>query len=155
MAAVTEATAKRFFSSPLFAVVGASSNPAKFGHKVHAWYLNHDLPVTPINPASQFVDVNGEQHPTKPDVKALPQPKDTSVSIITHPGITLNVLKEAKSVGIPAVWLQPGTFDDEVLKFALEDGAFEAVVYGEGGRGSEGWCVLVDGEKAMKDAGKL
>jgi hypothetical protein len=33
MAAVTEATAKRFFSSPLFAVVGASSNPAKFGHK--------------------------------------------------------------------------------------------------------------------------
>lgn len=99
--------------------------------------------------------MNGEQHPTKPDVKALPQPKDTSVSIITHPGITLNVLKEAKSVGIPAVWLQPGTFDDEVLKFALEDGAFEAVVYGEGGRGSEGWCVLVDGEKALKDAGKL
>lgn len=29
----TEATARIFFSSPFFAVVGASSNPAKFGHK--------------------------------------------------------------------------------------------------------------------------
>ncbi|UKZ80962.1 hypothetical protein TrVFT333_008727 [Trichoderma virens FT-333] len=155
MAAVTEATAKRFFSSPFFAVVGASSNPAKFGHKVHAWYLNHDLPVTPINPASKTVTVNDEDYPTVPDVKSLPKPTETSVSIITHPGITLNVLKEAKSVGIPAIWLQPGTFDKEVLDFALADGTFEAVVYGEGGRGSEGWCVLVDGGKALKDAGKL
>ncbi|EHK24924.1 uncharacterized protein TRIVIDRAFT_230042 [Trichoderma virens Gv29-8] len=155
MAAVTEATAKRFFSSPFFAVVGASSNPAKFGHKVHAWYLNHDLPVTAINPASKTVTVNDEDYPTVPDVKSLPKPTETSVSIITHPGITLNVLKEAKSVGIPAIWLQPGTFDKEVLDFALADGTFEAVVYGEGGRGSEGWCVLVDGGKALKDAGKL
>lgn len=179
MAAVTEATAKRFFSSPFFAVVGASSNPAKFGHKgstqappscpliseqltnrslfftVHAWYLNHDLPVTPINPASKTVTVNDEDYPTLPDVKSLPKPTETSVSIITHPGITINVLKEAKSVGIPAVWLQPGTFDKDVLDFALADGTFEAVVYGDGGRGSEGWCVLVDGGKALKDAGKL
>lgn len=29
----TEATARSFFSSPYFAVVGASNNPAKFGHK--------------------------------------------------------------------------------------------------------------------------
>lgn len=29
----TEAAARSFFSSPLFAVVGASSNPAKYGHK--------------------------------------------------------------------------------------------------------------------------
>ncbi|KAL7932714.1 CoA binding domain-containing protein [Trichoderma chlorosporum] len=155
MAAVTEATAKRFFSSPFFAVVGASSNPAKFGHKVHAWYLNHDLSVTPINPASKTVTVNDEDYPTVPDVKSLPKPAETSVSIITPPGITINVLKEAKSVGIPAVWLQPGTFDKDVLDFALADGAFEAVVYGEGGRGSEGWCVLVDGGKALQDAGKL
>ena len=29
----TEAAARRFMSAPFFAVVGASSNPAKFGHK--------------------------------------------------------------------------------------------------------------------------
>ena len=65
------------------------------------------------------------------------------------------VLEEAKKLGVPSIWLQPGTFDDEVLKLALGQGAFQSVVYGNGGRGHDGWCVLVDGEKAMKDAGKL
>lgn len=29
----SEAAARKFFTAPYFAVVGASSNPAKFGHK--------------------------------------------------------------------------------------------------------------------------
>lgn len=65
---------------------------------------------------------------------------------------------------VPAVFLQPGTFDDEVIKFARDGegedagaGAFKAVVAGFGGGtvGSEGWCVLVDGERGLKKAGKL
>ncbi|KAM3561108.1 hypothetical protein ARSEF4850_003381 [Beauveria asiatica] len=151
----TEASARKFFTAPSFAVVGASSNPAKFGHKVHAWYLERDLKVTPVNPASPTVTVNGSEHATVPNVSALPNPKETGVSIITHPGITIGVLKEAKTAGIPSIWLQPGTWDDEVLKFALAEGTFEAVVYGEGGRGHDGWCVLIDGDKALKAAGKL
>ncbi|PNY24216.1 Uncharacterized protein TCAP_05850 [Tolypocladium capitatum] len=160
----TDATARRFFTSPFFAVVGASSNPAKFGHKgphrvdwltVHAWYLLHDLDVTPVNPGSPHVTVRGKDYPTVPSLSALPNPKQTSVSIITPPAVTVGVLEEAKKLGIPAVWMQPGTFDDSVLEFALADGAFGSVVYGDGGRGHEGWCILVDGEAAMADAGKL
>lgn len=65
---------------------------------------------------------------------------------------------------VPAVFLQPGTFDDEVLKYARDGegesasaGGFKAVVAGFGGGtvGSEGWCVLVDGERGLKKAGKL
>lgn len=37
----TEATARAFMSSPQFAVVGASSNPAKFGHKSMYMYPVH------------------------------------------------------------------------------------------------------------------
>ncbi|KAI9903897.1 hypothetical protein N3K66_000426 [Trichothecium roseum] len=151
----TAATARKFFTAPQFAVVGASSNPAKFGHKVHAWYLKHDCQVTPVNPGSSTVTVGGEDYLTVPNLSSLPKPKETGVSIITHPVITIDILREAKMIGIPSIWLQPGTWDDDVLKFALAEGAFEAVVYGDGGAGSEGWCVLVDGEKAMKDAGKL
>lgn len=51
------------------------------------------------------------------------------------------------------MWLQPGTFDDEVLAYALRE--FEAGVGGDGGMGGEGWCVLVDGEKALEGRGKL
>ena len=63
------------------------------------------------------------------------------------------MLEEAKKLGIKGVWLQPGTFDDEILKEALETWK-ESGVGGEGGRGGEGWCVLVDGERAATAAGK-
>ncbi|KAF3007329.1 hypothetical protein E8E14_006385 [Neopestalotiopsis sp. 37M] len=154
----TEATVRAFFSSPNFAVVGASNNPAKFGHKIFAWYTQHSIAATPINPGSASIDVGPQSYATKPSLSALPNPKETSVSIITPPFATLKVLKEAKELGIPAVWLQPGTFDEEVLKYARatgDDGYGGHVVAGDGGRGYEGWCVLVDGEKGLKAAGKL
>lgn len=43
-------SANNFFLAKHFAVAGASTNPSKFGYKVLAWYKQHDLPVTPINP---------------------------------------------------------------------------------------------------------
>ena len=74
------------------------------------------------------------------------------MSIITPPKVTRKVLEEAKKIGIENVWLQPGTFDDEVLEYAFKE--FKAALGGDGGRGGEGWCVLVDGEKAIKAAGR-
>jgi len=52
----------------------------------------------------------------------------------------------------PKQWLQPGSFDDDILQFAFKE--FRAALAGmDGGtRGEEGWCVLVDGEKALKGA---
>ncbi|KAG7133912.1 hypothetical protein HYQ45_007987 [Verticillium longisporum] len=151
----TEAAARIFFSSPLFAVVGASSNPAKFGHKIFAWYHAQSISATPVNPTAATVTALGQEHAAVPNLSALPRPKETSVSIITPPAAMLKVLKEARELGIPAVWLQPGSFDDAVIAYAREEGAFNAVVAGDGGRGHEGWCVLVDGERALKAAGKL
>jgi hypothetical protein len=66
--------------------------------------------------------------------------------------VSLEILKEAHKVGIPAVWLQPGTFDDEVLDYARS--TFAAAIGGDGGQGSEGWCVLVDGEDGLEEAGR-
>ncbi|KAH8911572.1 hypothetical protein BR93DRAFT_924254 [Coniochaeta sp. PMI_546] len=123
---------------------------------VFAWYAAHSLPVTPINPTTPEISVSGTAHKTVSSLSALPDPKQTSVSIITPPKATLSVLREAKELGIPAVWMQPGSFDDEVLAFARSDEAgFKGVVAGDGGRGSEGWCILVDGERGLKAAGKL
>ncbi|KAI1192102.1 CoA binding domain-containing protein [Nemania serpens] len=152
----TEASIRTFFSSPQFAVVGASSNPAKFGHKV--WYQARNLPVTPINPASATITTSYGEHAAVKSLSDLPEPAQTSLSVITPPWVTIELLKEAKRVGIPAVWLQPGTFDDEVLNFAhgkVADGYAGAVIAGEGGVGREGWCVLVDGDKGLREVGKL
>ena len=60
---------------------------------------------------------------------------------------------------MPAVWLQPGSFDNEGLEYAKRE--FQAGVGGEGGLGGEGWCVLVDGDGLLdtaqkeKESGKL
>ncbi|RFU28471.1 hypothetical protein B7463_g7850, partial [Scytalidium lignicola] len=155
----TEAAARTFFSSPYFAVVGASSDPTKFGHKIFTWYTHHNLPVTPINPSNPDIkafppppDRELKSYPTISNISALPHPKDTGVSIITPPKVTLKVLQEAKQIGVQSVWLQPGTFDDEILAFALKE--FKGGVGGNGGAGREGWCVLVDGERALRDAGR-
>lgn len=122
---------------------------------VHNWYLLHNLDVTPVNPGSSSVTVGGKDYPTIPNLSALTNAPTTGVSIITHPAVTINVLKEAKNVGVRSIWMQPGTFDEEVLKFALDKDNFDAVVYGDGGAGGEGWCVLVDGDRALQGVGKL
>ncbi|KAK4448495.1 CoA binding domain-containing protein [Podospora aff. communis PSN243] len=149
----TDATLEAFFSSPKYAVVGASTNPDKFGHKIFKWYTTHSLPVTPINPIAAAIKVDDIDHPTVASLSDLPDPTHTSISIITGPGVTAKALAEAKKVGISAVFLQPGTYDDDALAYAKDN--FETVLAGEGGTGPQGWCVLADGERGLKAAGKL
>ncbi|OTB06479.1 hypothetical protein M426DRAFT_318890 [Hypoxylon sp. CI-4A] len=155
----SEASVKTFFNSDQFAVVGASTNPTKFGHKVFTWYHAHSLPVTPINPASATIETRYGVHPTVKSLADLPDPEHTSLSVITPAPVTLNVLKEAKKLGIPAVWLQPGTYDEAVIKYARgaegEESYDGTVIAGDGGGSLSGWCVLVDGETGLHAAGKL
>ncbi|KAK0702071.1 CoA binding domain-containing protein [Lasiosphaeria miniovina] len=151
--ATTDATLRTFFQSPKFAVVGASTNPDKFGYKVFKWYVTRNLDVTPVNPGATAIKIGDEELPTVGSLSDIADPADTSVSFITPPPVTLKTLKLAKELGFPAVFLQPGTFDDEVLEFARDN--FEAAVAGDGGWGSEGWCVLVDGDRGLKAVGKL
>jgi predicted CoA-binding protein len=119
------------------------------------WYLQHALHATPLNPRASSVTVGKKEYPTLASPSQLPLPKETSLSVITPPKITLGLLKEAKEVGIPAVWLQPGAFDDEVLAYAKEAFPNAAVAgFEDGTVGGEGWCVLVDGENSLRAAGK-
>ncbi|PYI13364.1 hypothetical protein BO99DRAFT_347574 [Aspergillus violaceofuscus CBS 115571] len=128
---------KVFFSSPRFAVAGASNDPAKFGHRILAWYYHHSLPVTPLNPRAASIQLHSTSLPTVASVRDLPAPTETSLSVVTPPAVTLALLREAYAVGIPAVFLQPGTYDQAVLDYL--EGHFAAAVVGAGGRGSEGW----------------
>lgn len=203
-----EAKLASFFASKHFAVAGASSDPAKFGHTstqtapffsfrlpsppppsrlppsrepptsqltnptVFKWYLAHSLPVTPLNPSAPSITVPSSSssaartpaptYPTLPSPRDLPSPTGTSLSVVTPPKVTRGVLRAAREAGVRAVWLQPGSFDAEVLGEAVEgegaEGGFEVVIagdMGDGPRGEEGWCVLVDGERGLRGAGKL
>ena len=145
-----QAAVKTFFQSPRFAVVGASQDRSKFGFRVLAWYHVHGLPVTPINPGRAEIKLPSRSYPTVDSLVGLNEATLTSVSIITPPDVTRKVLEEAKATGVPAVWMQPGSFDKEGLEYAKKN--FKATVGGEGGMGGEGWCVLVDGEDGLRAA---
>jgi len=149
-----EAAAQRFFSSPYFAVAGASQDTSKFGYRILAWYHQHSLPVTPINPGRPSIALPSKTYDTVPSVSALPRPEQTALSFLTPPTVTRKVLEEAKKAGVKAVWFQPGSFEDEDLEYAKKN--FESAVGGfeDGTVGGEGWCVLVDGENALHGAGK-
>ncbi|KAJ7241418.1 hypothetical protein C8J57DRAFT_1526886 [Mycena rebaudengoi] len=116
-----------FLSAPSFAVVGASNNEAKFRDdskplqptpafhrlttpcpQVFKTLLAHGADV--FSAASQGITC-------LPSLADLPDPSHTSVSIVTPPSVTLEILKQAAALGIFAVWLQPGAEDAAVRAF--------------------------------------
>jgi len=125
---------------------------------VFVWYLQHGLAVTPLNPRAPSISASTKTFATVPSPSALDSPTLTSLSVITPPAATKLLLREAKEAGVPAVWLQPGSFDDETLEWARSE--FKAAIGGTApgadgleSNGEDGWCVLVDGEDGLKLAG--
>lgn len=57
--------------------------------------------------------------------------------------VTLKIVKEAKELGIPALWLQPGAEDDEVKRYVEEADLGDKVILG-------GPCILVDGPSVLR-----
>ena len=89
-----------FFASSAFAVVGASQDRNKFGNKVLRCYLHHNRTVYPVNPKETVIEgVACIQH-----IADLP-PEVKSISIITPPSVTEEIIMDAIKKGIQNVWM--------------------------------------------------
>jgi len=115
-----------------WAVVGATQNPSKFGNRIYKKLLAHDYEVTPINPVYETVE----------GVTCLDSLKDMTekpdcVSVVVGPDKAIGVVQDAIDLGIKRLWFQPGTFDENVLDLA-ENNGLEIVFYN---------CVLVELDK--------
>eukprot|EP00833_Pecoramyces_ruminatium_P002667 jgi/Orpsp1_1/1176699/evm.model.c7180000058644.1 len=145
----------KFLTAKNFAVVGASTNPEKFGYKVLNWYINHKMNVYPIHPKEQQI-CNIPCHTTISSLldelstkKELQNEKPfLSVSIITPPKITYGVLEEIKKnltekdslKGKEIIcWIQPGA-ENEVCKEFTSSNNLDTI-YG---------CVLKDGDGVLE-----
>lgn len=91
----------QFLQSEAFAVLGASSNRTKYGNKVLRCYLHHNKKVYPVNPHEQQI----EGLKVVPVLSDLPD-EVTSISIITPPPITEQIVNEAIKKGIKNIWMQ-------------------------------------------------
>ncbi|EGO00388.1 hypothetical protein SERLA73DRAFT_136245 [Serpula lacrymans var. lacrymans S7.3] len=125
---------KHFLASPKFAVVGASTDQSKFGTKVLQWYIQRNRDVTPVHPTSNEL----EGIKTIRSLADLPSPTETSISIITPAKITIELLKQAKELSVPSLWIQPGAADVTCVKY-IKENLSDRVIY-------QGECILRDGD---------
>ena len=97
------------------AVVGASNDPAKYGNVIVRHLAEKGYTVLPVNPREK--EIAGL--PAYPNLAAVPKPIDI-VDVVTPPDVTKGILEEAARLGLPAIWLQDGSWDEETLAAAAK-----------------------------------
>jgi uncharacterized protein len=95
------------------AIIGASSDPAKFGNRALRAFRRRGFTVIPINPNETEVD--GLK--TYASVLDVPGPIDMATFYVP-PEVGKTVIAEVVQKGIPEVWLNPGSENDELLRIA-------------------------------------
>jgi len=119
----------------IFAVVGASRDPEKYGHQVYRDLRNAGYRVYCVNPNAD--EVLGDK--CYPSLEALSAKPDV-VDVVVPPKITEQLVKTCKKLGITKVWMQPGSESKTAIKFCEENGI--DVVHGV--------CVMVERRSRQK-----
>jgi len=101
---------ERFLASDAFGVVGASSNRHKFGNKVLRCYQQHERRAFPVNPNENQI----EGISCVAGIADLP-PEVKSISMITPPAVTAQLVPLAIEHGIENIWMQPGAESAEAV----------------------------------------
>jgi predicted CoA-binding protein len=120
---------EQFLAAPAFGVVGASTNPDKYGNKILRCYQQNDYPVIPVHPSETQV----EGVDCVASVADLPEGV-SSISIITPPKVTEKVVEQAAAKGIRNIWMQPGAESPAAVKYC-EDQGLNVI--------ADGSCLLV------------
>jgi len=103
-------------SKNVFAVIGVSRDPEKYGHKVYKDLKKAGYTVYPINPKAESIDGDKCYN----SLRELPERPDV-VDIVVPPKITERIIKECKELGIKRVWMQPGSESEEAISFCKEN----------------------------------
>ena len=120
---------EEFLKAQAFGVVGASSDRSKYGNRVLRCYQEHGLKAVPVNPREEVI----EGTPCVASVSDLPD-EVTSISVITPPHVTEQVVEQAAKKGIRNVWMQPGAESQRAVSFCRQHGI--NVI-------ADGSCILV------------
>ena len=111
-----------FLNCQTFAVAGASNNREKYGNMVFRALLDFAKEDTgrvvyPVHPTLETV----EDHDAYANLSALPNVPD-ALSIITPPVATEKIVREAISLGVKRIWMQPGAEHDQAIADAEKAG---------------------------------
>ncbi len=104
---------KKFLEQKNVAVVGSFRNEEKVAYKIVKQLLSKGRNVYPVNP--NVKEVEGIK--CYKTISDLPEGIDF-VNFVTPPEVSKKLLDECKNKGIKMAWFQPGSSDDEVIKYA-------------------------------------
>ena len=116
---------KTMLESKNWAIYGATPDKNKFGYKIPTRMKNHGYNIFGINPKYKGETVNDVEIYSSLDEISE---KIDCIDIVVNPKIAMMVIDEAVKNGIKYLWFQPGTWDDEVIKKALDNNL--NIVYG-------------------------
>jgi predicted CoA-binding protein len=102
-----------FLEQRVWAVVGASSNPEKVGHKIFSLLRRYGYTVYPVNPKETAID-GRKCYATLADLPVVPD----AVDVVVPPAVALEISRQCHDLGIKRVWFQPGVADSEVIAAA-------------------------------------
>ena len=108
---------QQFLASPAFGVVGASTNRQKYGNKVLRCYLQNGKNAIPVNPNEAEI----EGIPCVATISDLPA-NVVSISMITPPAVTAQLVPLALAKGIRNIWMQPGAEHPDAVTLCRERG---------------------------------
>lgn len=96
----------------IFAIIGVSKNPDKWGFKIFNELKSKGFMVFPVNPKYDKI---------KDDIcylnlTSLPQKPNVVITIVL-PEITFKIVKECKDLKIEKIWMQPGSESEKAIKF--------------------------------------
>ena len=124
-----ESRVEDFAGRRVWAVVGVSSDPSKYGHRVFATLLRAGYEV-------YGVSVKGGEvlgHRIQTSLAELPVVPEV-VSIVVPPRATEEIVRQCAALGIARVWMQPGAESEAATEFCRANGI--AAVWGQ--------CILMN-----------
>lgn len=110
-----------FLDGSPFAVVGASTDRAKYGNKVLRVYQQHGREVYPVNPKGGEIEGLAAFTDLRSLTEHLGGPPH-GVSIITPPAVTEQVMRDAAELGIKHAWMQPGAELEAAVQIGRDAG---------------------------------
>lgn len=137
------ARAEAMLEASTFAVVGASTHPAKYGALCYQALKASGKRVYPVNPRTDRL----EGDPCYATIAALPETPEVVVAVVP-PAVTEALVPQLAERGIRALWMQPGAESVAAIDEAARRGI--ATVH-------SGPCLLVGlrvqaGRRAAKNA---
>jgi predicted CoA-binding protein len=107
---------KEFMAQKRFAVIGATDNTEKYGHQIFKNLKSRGYEVYPVNP--KLKELEGVK--CYPNLAAIPIKVDV-VDFVVPPGVTEEILKECRRLGLNRIWLQPGSESEAAIAFCCEN----------------------------------